>query len=159
MTVCMTLQEFNLGARPSKYRKRESDVWGGVEVYTFEFYCWAYRVFCWTRHKYKRSILPKRSKSENGSRAVSNSPKANRKCASIPGAVYTDFLKVCFETNEGWGSQVDYFGKSSKSIWNTTSQTLLPLSHLDWIVCRCHITRALSLCFCLQFTFTGSYYF
>ena len=41
-----------------------------------------------------------------------------------------------------------------------TSQTLLPLSHLNWIVCRCPLRRAvhqLSLCFCLQFTFTGSY--
>ena len=50
-------------------------------------------------------------------------------------------------------------------IWTkdlNTSQTLLPLSHLDWIVCRCPITRALhqlSLSFCLQFTFTGSYHF
>ena len=78
------------------------------------------------------------------------------------------------DITKGWGggghklmSQWHYFGKSSKSSWNLnrrpfTSQTLLPLNHLDRIVCRCPLRRTvhhLSLCFCLQFTFTGSYYF
>ena len=66
------------------------------------------------------------------------------------------------------GSQVNVLildrAQNLAEIWTkdlrNTSQILLPLSHFDWIVCRCPFRRSvhqLRLCFCLQFTFTGSY--
>ena len=41
-------------------------------------------------------------------------------------------------------------------------KTILPVRHLERVVCRCPLGKALhqlSFGYCLQFTFTGSYYF
>ena len=62
--------------------------------------CWkAYRVFCWTRHTYKRSIFPAwcshLSKTKQNAKialvrlAFPINAHQNAKCACIPGAVYT----------------------------------------------------------------------
>ena len=91
--------------------------------------CWACRVFCWTRHKYKRSILPtwclQLSKTKQNAKTVlvqlaipinahQNANQANQKCTCIPGAVYTSapshlsdlrfsiFWGSGSDTNEGW---------------------------------------------------------
>ena len=69
--------------------------------------------------------------------------------------------QVCATMTLFWKELNIWLKFKPKTFW-IFCQMHLPLSHLNWIFCRCPLRMALhhlSMCFCLHFTFNGSYYF